>query len=788
MRRAWKGRASIGSRMTDQESPRRIGNLSAGVDGVVDFTLRYDSFHQAEDELGPFLTNDGIFCATGSPLEPSTVVRIRVELPDDVIIIQGTGVVFWTRDSDEGPSKPAGMAVRFASLAPRSKEIIEKLVQSNLVRGGAEFELEPKAEEKEDTPAPAATESPKKRQGTPLKMSLKVREAPGAEAKPAAAAAPTGTPEEASRPDFEKTDAAYVPDETEREIEELTFDLTGEAVPEGQTGDIASLEDQVPVAPTEASPAAPGAVTVSEPLPQPAQDEEFGTMLAAPASVSPVAQTDVVKSSQLPDEPAVPSRASVPADPQPAEPSSVPVEPVSPPVQPAPEPEPEPVPIAESKDEGITWLEDTPAEELDLQAEQTTPASLLDAPEESPVSPIVDPPDQPEPLVQPLQEPEASVAEPGPPQPEQFKEPAGPLEASLEAEPTAPSPQPLAEPEPEVEPLSQMDDAPTASLESPAAPPAESEPAIGPNDWATGGDTASDGKGFTVEWKTSPPAGADPAESGGTSSEGIGNVALSGVESAGPSGDLLAQPSAIPGAGTSARRGGGAERRKRGGLTVFLILLVVLVGGTAAVWFVQPVREKAIALIGEYIPGGESIVALIEPDIVATTEPVEGPEIPMVDDEEPDDSEVTPPALDTDPEPVRQEPRPIPTRQTVRQPVSTTAASGQSATGVGSITWTQEAGATRITIRGDGTFSEQSVSVSPMSSPPRVLIRLRRVETFPKYEMSVGTFEVEKIRLGFHPELNPPALYVVVDLGAEGAQLQGHRVEGDRVIVTIGSR
>ena len=85
--------------MTLSQQPIRAGVYGTDDDGFVTFTLSYDGVRQAEVELAPFLSAEGIYCVTPSPLPPSTVLRFKVLLPDGFLFIEGTGVVFWTRVS-----------------------------------------------------------------------------------------------------------------------------------------------------------------------------------------------------------------------------------------------------------------------------------------------------------------------------------------------------------------------------------------------------------------------------------------------------------------------------------------------------------------------------------------------------------------------------------------------------------------------------------------------------------------------------------------------------------------
>lgn len=101
---------------------------------------------------------------------------------------------------------------------------------------------------------------------------------------------------------------------------------------------------------------------------------------------------------------------------------------------------------------------------------------------------------------------------------------------------------------------------------------------------------------------------------------------------------------------------------------------------------------------------------------------------------------------------------------------------------VAGVSWRATDAGTEVTIRGDGAFAPGRVRVNPLSSPPRVLVRLAEVSAGNTGEQrAVGTREVERIRFGYHGELSPPELYVVLDLTSAAVPLAGHTVEGDVV-------
>jgi hypothetical protein len=115
------------------------------------------------------------------------------------------------------------------------------------------------------------------------------------------------------------------------------------------------------------------------------------------------------------------------------------------------------------------------------------------------------------------------------------------------------------------------------------------------------------------------------------------------------------------------------------------------------------------------------------------------------------------------------------------------AVAGRPASRVEEISWRVEGEAVIITVRGDGAFADDAVSVIPMVNPPRILVRVRRiVDQYSRYQIPVDSALVTQIRTGHHPEQNPPALYIVLDIADGGVQVLGSQIEGDTASIALG--
>jgi len=94
---------------------------------------------------------------------------------------------------------------------------------------------------------------------------------------------------------------------------------------------------------------------------------------------------------------------------------------------------------------------------------------------------------------------------------------------------------------------------------------------------------------------------------------------------------------------------------------------------------------------------------------------------------------------------------------------------------------------TVVTVRTNGELAQDSVRVSRLKDPARVWVRIKGIETFYRpNDIEVGTPEVERVRVGHHPEETPQSLYVVFDLEDSAAVIREHTVEGDTLRVVVG--
>ncbi len=107
---------------------------------VVD--LRFESLRDLQEGLGPYLSTEGFFLQERSDFVASDVLRFRLMLPGDFVLIEGTGVVVWVRSPEKAtPTLPFGVAVGFATLSDQGRELVERIVNSHIESGGRPFDL-----------------------------------------------------------------------------------------------------------------------------------------------------------------------------------------------------------------------------------------------------------------------------------------------------------------------------------------------------------------------------------------------------------------------------------------------------------------------------------------------------------------------------------------------------------------------------------------------------------------------------------------------------------------------
>lgn len=124
-------------------------------------------------------------------------------------------------------------------------------------------------------------------------------------------------------------------------------------------------------------------------------------------------------------------------------------------------------------------------------------------------------------------------------------------------------------------------------------------------------------------------------------------------------------------------------------------------------------------------------------------------------------STLPPPSLSAPPLPLPPSPQP-------------SSRSLSAATQIEAIRWTTEGARTRVTITANGPLPAAQVSRSRLGGEPiRELIVIKGIiAPFDPTSLEVGNAHLTRIRVGFHPELEPSALHIVLDLSGAGISVE----------------
>jgi len=344
-----------------------------GDDGLKCVELRYESLRSLQDELGPFLAGEGFFLKNELSLAPSDVLRFKIMLPGDFILVEGVGVVIWVRSPEEsGPKDPPGTALGFATLSEQGRELIERMVQTHQERGGTPFDLtrptsspmEPREEENE----------PEKKAATKFRFSVRkdLPEAPSDPDETALPATPAEEPEdetEARLPFPEEAIQASAeegqdevpgsdqvsPDGAEDNGTDHSFDQTEEQLPEEETFGQVSTPPAVVSSPPQAD------VLVDLTNRDQAEDSDI------PVDIPEIGEADLSGTAHAP----APPETGSPASEETATPwieEATPREELLPPMENLEEPEPRDLGLPEELSPEKAWAKSHSSEPEDLQS------------------------------------------------------------------------------------------------------------------------------------------------------------------------------------------------------------------------------------------------------------------------------------------------------------------------------------------------------------------------------------------------------------------------------------
>jgi hypothetical protein len=214
--------------------------------------------------------------------------------------------------------------------------------------------------------------------------------------------------------------------------------------------------------------------------------------------------------------------------------------------------------------------------------------------------------------------------------------------------------------------------------------------------------------------------------------------------------------------------------RKRFPLWLVLAAVVVIAGASAVAWW--------------YVNRVPVPTAPPEPIVIADNEPVPEPQAEVAEPTAPQSEKPTTDRPKESTEEPFEDPSEVPESQpAIEQLAEVVERVSGPATRVLMIEASTVGSGTVITVRTNGELSEDTIRISPLKDPPRIWIRVLGIETFYRpNDIEVGSLEVERVRVGHHPEETPQSLYVVVDLESASANVREHSIEGDTLRVVVG--
>src|SRR5215217_7133803 len=103
--------------------------------------FKFDRFSGFLSEYSSNISPGGLFIRTLTPQPMGTVLDFEFRLGDGFELIKGSGEVVWVREEDDGPTRPAGMGLRFRDLSQGSQELIYRIVDQHVLQGGTPFDV-----------------------------------------------------------------------------------------------------------------------------------------------------------------------------------------------------------------------------------------------------------------------------------------------------------------------------------------------------------------------------------------------------------------------------------------------------------------------------------------------------------------------------------------------------------------------------------------------------------------------------------------------------------------------
>jgi uncharacterized protein (TIGR02266 family) len=93
--------------------------------------LKYPDLDTFVERFAPNVTRGGVFIASRAPRPVGDSFPFEVQLATGHVALAGEGKVIWVKEYNPAePTKPHGMGVQFTSLAPASREVLQRLLKA----------------------------------------------------------------------------------------------------------------------------------------------------------------------------------------------------------------------------------------------------------------------------------------------------------------------------------------------------------------------------------------------------------------------------------------------------------------------------------------------------------------------------------------------------------------------------------------------------------------------------------------------------------------------------------
>ena len=109
--------------------------------------LKFDHFGGFFIDYAANLSLKGIFIKTDDPKPAGSIFIFEIWLGDERRLVHGIGEVVWVRRSEEGINRPAGMGIRYLKLDEESRQVIHRIIEEQLAKGGEVFDFDSEARE-----------------------------------------------------------------------------------------------------------------------------------------------------------------------------------------------------------------------------------------------------------------------------------------------------------------------------------------------------------------------------------------------------------------------------------------------------------------------------------------------------------------------------------------------------------------------------------------------------------------------------------------------------------------